>query len=209
MAITYTTKLNLAKPAHGDVDWHMPNNENWDSIDSKLGPLYENIEVGTSEITIDKKVVVDEITSTKVKLFPSSVVKTERASYTGSMSSKGTITLGTFTVPSEYIEGSILQFEGWVQLNRLESYTATATLTVTINSYTVKSYDAYLYGSDPASIKKVDFNNYITITGNDVVSVILSGYPLGSQYDIAGASGAITFYGEDVIPFTSPHPTWS
>ena len=39
MAITYTTKLNLAKPAHGDVNWHMPNNENWDIIDSELGTL--------------------------------------------------------------------------------------------------------------------------------------------------------------------------
>jgi len=29
MASTYTPKLNLAKPAHGDVDWHIPINENW------------------------------------------------------------------------------------------------------------------------------------------------------------------------------------
>ena len=36
MAITYTPKLNLAKPAHGDVDWHIPINENWDKIDTEL-----------------------------------------------------------------------------------------------------------------------------------------------------------------------------
>ena len=36
MANTYTPKLNLAKPAHGDVDWHIPVNENWDKIDTEL-----------------------------------------------------------------------------------------------------------------------------------------------------------------------------
>ena len=36
MANTYTPKLNLAKPAHGDVDWHIPINSNWDKIDTEL-----------------------------------------------------------------------------------------------------------------------------------------------------------------------------
>ena len=36
MASTYTPKLNLAKPAHGDVNWHIPVNENWDKIDTEL-----------------------------------------------------------------------------------------------------------------------------------------------------------------------------
>ncbi len=36
MANTYTTKLGLAKPANGDVDWHIPVNENWDKIDTEL-----------------------------------------------------------------------------------------------------------------------------------------------------------------------------
>ena len=36
MANTYTPKLGLAKPAHGDVDWHIPVNENWDKIDTEL-----------------------------------------------------------------------------------------------------------------------------------------------------------------------------
>ena len=36
MANTYTPKLNLAKPAHGDVDWHIPINGNWDKIDTEL-----------------------------------------------------------------------------------------------------------------------------------------------------------------------------
>ena len=36
MASTYTPKLNLAKPANGDIDWHIPINGNWDKIDTEL-----------------------------------------------------------------------------------------------------------------------------------------------------------------------------
>ena len=51
MAITYTPKLNLAKPAHGDVDWHIPINENWDKIDTELDNAAKTALV--SKITID------------------------------------------------------------------------------------------------------------------------------------------------------------
>ena len=56
MANTYTPKLNLAKPAHGDVDWHIPINGNWDELDSKLGPLYEDITNDTTKLTVKKDV---------------------------------------------------------------------------------------------------------------------------------------------------------
>ncbi len=56
MANTYTEKLGLAKPANGDVDWHIPINENWDKLDSKLGPLYENITYDTTKLTVKKDV---------------------------------------------------------------------------------------------------------------------------------------------------------
>ena len=36
MANTYTTNYNLAKPAHGDINWHIPINENWDKIDTTM-----------------------------------------------------------------------------------------------------------------------------------------------------------------------------
>ena len=36
MANTYTTNYNLAKPAHGDVDWHIPINGNFDIIDTTM-----------------------------------------------------------------------------------------------------------------------------------------------------------------------------
>ncbi len=43
MASTYTPKLGLAKPAHGDVDWHIPINGNWDKIDTELDNINTNL----------------------------------------------------------------------------------------------------------------------------------------------------------------------
>ena len=51
MASTYTPKLNLAKPAHGDVDWHIPINENWDKLDTKVDNAAKTALV--SKITVD------------------------------------------------------------------------------------------------------------------------------------------------------------
>ena len=51
MANTYTPKLNLAKPAHGDVDWHIPINENWDKLDTKVDNAAKTALV--SKITVD------------------------------------------------------------------------------------------------------------------------------------------------------------
>jgi len=51
MASTYTPKLKLAKPAHGDVDWHIPINANWDKIDTELDNAAKTALV--SGITVD------------------------------------------------------------------------------------------------------------------------------------------------------------
>ena len=56
MVNTYTEKLGLAKPANGDIDWHIPINGNWDELDSKLGPLYEDITNDTTKLTVKKDV---------------------------------------------------------------------------------------------------------------------------------------------------------
>ena len=148
-------------------------------------------------------------TSTNVKLLPINlgpIPKTIRKSLTGSRSDKGTVDLGTFTIPSEYIEGSIIGVEGWVQINQYQSYTATANINVIVNSVTVKTFQARAYGSGLTI--KVDFEDYIPIKGNDVISVTLVGAPAGSQYDISGCSGNIVFFGEDVFPSVCVHPTW-
>jgi len=204
MAITYTPKLNLAKPAHGDVNWHIPNNENWDIIDSELGTLSENIEVGESEITFDKKVVANEVTtdnfsSSKVMLYPLSIVKTKRVNY--STSTPGTV--GTFTIPSQYVEGSALGFKGGVYAVSGYNSKPTAIIYILVNGVIVKSYTSYV--DEHNYTVPNNFEDYISVKGNDVISVNFSIYNQGS----GSGSCNITFYGDDIPPFTVPHPTWS
>ena len=43
MANTYTTNYNLAKPANGDVDWHIPINGNFDIIDTTMKDIANRI----------------------------------------------------------------------------------------------------------------------------------------------------------------------
>ena len=47
MANTYTTNYNLAKPAHGDVNWHIPVNENWDKIDTTMKDIANRCPTGS------------------------------------------------------------------------------------------------------------------------------------------------------------------
>ncbi len=200
----------------------------WETNDvitkNKLNKIEQGVKTGTllsgTDIDADKnwngKSIVNIsslsssiYTSTNVKLLPINlgpIPKTIRKSLTGSRSDKGTVDLGTFTIPSEYIEGSIIGVEGWVQIVQLHSYTASANINVQVNGVTVKTFQAYAYG-DSLTIK-VDFEDYIPIKGNDVISVTLGGSPAGSQYDISGCSGNIVFFGEDVFPSVCVHPTW-
>ena len=62
MANTYTPKLNLAKPAHGDVDWHIPVNENWDKIDTELDKA---LKISGTTIDADKNWNGKSITNMK------------------------------------------------------------------------------------------------------------------------------------------------
>ena len=47
MANTYTTNYNLAKPAHGDINWHIPINENWDKIDTTMKDIANRCPTGS------------------------------------------------------------------------------------------------------------------------------------------------------------------
>ena len=76
MANTYTSKLNLAKPAHGDVDWHIPINGNWDKLDSKLGPLYENITGDTTKLTVKKDIDMSSNDINNVGVLSAEKIKT-------------------------------------------------------------------------------------------------------------------------------------
>ncbi len=54
MANTYTPKLGLAKPAHGDVNWHIPVNGNWDILDTKVDSAAKTALLSRTTIDADK-----------------------------------------------------------------------------------------------------------------------------------------------------------
>ncbi len=64
MANTYTTKLGLAKPANGDVDWHIPINENWDKIDTELDKA---LKISGTTIDTDKDWNGKEVTNIAIR----------------------------------------------------------------------------------------------------------------------------------------------
>ena len=66
MASTYTSNLNLAKPAKGDVDWDDEMNGNSDILDAAVGQEHDadgrhknTITIGDDSNTIDKKIVAN------------------------------------------------------------------------------------------------------------------------------------------------------
>ena len=124
MASTYTPKLNLAKPAHGDIDWHIPINGNWDELDSKLGPLYEDFTRSATDLTLnknidanDKNIVdVNQLTSTIGLRLPSvaPISESYRISYitssilTGSSGPLIWYDFGdSYTIPDKYLPGTM------------------------------------------------------------------------------------------------------
>ena len=124
MVNTYTTKLNLAKPANGDVDWHIPINGNWDDIDSMLGPLYEDITSGATDLTLNKNVDandkniadVNQLTSTIGIRLPIAAPISESyrisniagSAKTGSSGSGNWYNFGdSYTIPDKYVPGNM------------------------------------------------------------------------------------------------------
>ena len=124
MANTYTTKLGLAKPANGDVDWHIPINQNFDDIDEMLGPLYENITSSATDLTLNKNVdansknIVDvnQLTSTLDLRLPlaAPISESYRISYitgnasTGSSGTTDWYDFGdSYTIPDKYVPGTM------------------------------------------------------------------------------------------------------
>ena len=86
MANTYTPKLNLAKPAHGDVNWHIPVNENWDKLDSKLGPLYENISSDSAKLTLNKNVAANKKNIDNVEILTVNKIKSTKYEWIADLS---------------------------------------------------------------------------------------------------------------------------
>ncbi len=221
MTNTYTTKLGLAKPANGDVDWHIPVNENWDKIDTELDKA---LKISGTTIDTDKdwngknitnigQVSANSYTSPKSKLYPiisDAIPKTIRKTLSGTRDGKGTIDLGVFNIPPEYIDGSIIGVSGSVTVNQKQSYTCSASLIIYVNGVEKKRFTTAGPGGTSGGTATANFIDHVPIKGGDVISVLVSGQPygVGDKYDIAGCSGTITFFGEDVLPSVIYHPNW-
>ena len=99
MANTYTPKLNLAKPANGDVEWHIPVNGNWDKIDTELDKA---LKISGTTIDADKDWNGKNITNMgyieSVRIRP---VASETQIRWGPKSGAQTV-----TVPSAYYHGT-------------------------------------------------------------------------------------------------------
>ena len=221
MASTYTPKLNLAKPANGDVDWHIPINGNWDELDSKLGPLYENFTDGASAITLNKSidanskditgadnVSANNFTSPNVMLspfytdtMPPSVLKT----ITGTTPDDTTTLLGTITVPSQYVVGSLIGYRGSITATQYGSYTVGGNLYIKVNGNLEVSKQIWIWGTTGKTVTE-SFKDTLSIKGDDVITVELSADP---EYQHNGMSASVEFYGTNVLPITLIEPTWS
>ena len=138
MASTYTPKLNLAKPAHGDVDWHIPINENWDKLDTKVDNAAKTALVSKITVDADKNwngksinnvnmLTVNEFKATNIK--PYICVASDEIRYESLTSASSEIrfhersaTLKTYRIPT----GAPYYGAGYYQM----SVRVTATLTL-------------------------------------------------------------------------------
>ena len=117
MANTYTPKLNLAKPAHGDVNWHIPINENWDKLDTKVDNAAKTALVSKITVDADKNwngksinnvnmLTVNEFKATNIKPYicvASDEIRYESLTTASSAISSGdyyTATLKTYRIPT-------------------------------------------------------------------------------------------------------------
>ncbi len=164
---------------------------------------------GGKNITNIGQVSANSYTSPKSKLYPiisDAIPKTIRKTLSGSRTYKGTIDLGAFNIPQEYIDGSIIGVSGSVTVIQWQSYTCSASLIIYVNGDVKKRFTASAYGGWKTITE--NFIDHVPIKGGDVISVLVSGQPAGSQYDIMRCSGTITFFGEDVFPSVIYHPNW-
>ena len=166
MASTYTPKLNLAKPANGDVDWHIPVNGNFDDIDSKLGPLYEDISSDASNLTLNKSIDanskdianINQISTQQFYLTPSEIPGYTVYSDTTSSTVYDTSwqIIKSITVPSNQ--------QGSIRVRYIISPGGTVSWRLKLNGTEV----ADTLGSGNSM---VDFNTVITVLPNDIITL--------------------------------------
>jgi len=183
MASTYTPKLNLAKPAHGDVNWHIPINRNWDKIDTELDKA---LKISGTTIDADKDWGGKNITN--LGYIEATRIRPE-ASDEVRWSKSGNVSV---TIPQVYTQGTVK-------------------ISMTVSGYWDGDYWRTRYGTlsiDGVPKKTISAegapNTHIgvyAVSGGSVVSFSSSG-------GYGGGVGEVSISCSDTVPILYPTTTW-
>lgn len=214
MANTYTPKINLAKPANGDLDWHIPVNENWDKIDTELDKA---LKISGTTIDEDKNwngksiMNINSITATayvsnKILLKPRSPGNAVNISAAASDIQSETV-IKTIIVPAPYVDGSKIGYSGSLDVFGDEDFNKTAICVIKVNGVTKGTHTFTQFKNGVLGDGRT-FSGWLDIKGGDVITVTLSASGGSSSYPGKGSVN-ISFYGDNEIAVTFPTVTWS
>ena len=189
MASTYTPKLNLAKPAHGDVDWHIPINGNWDKIDTELDKA---LKISGTMIDADKNWNGKNITN--LGYIAATRIRSEASDTVRYGPKTGNISL---TIPSIYVPGSTVRIKFHVVSPYINDHHYSNTATLKIDGVVVATvtppFDNYRQTS-------TDYVGDHTVNGGSTITLT------STQ---SGDTSGITISCTDTAPVTYPAPpTW-
>jgi hypothetical protein len=192
MANTYTTKLGLAKPANGDVDWHIPINENWDKIDTELDKA---LKISGTEIDVDKDWGGKNITNVNVLTCNRVVQQIVYAPGVGEGAE--TLFTGTVTKPGVQQAGS-----GSTATKTVNRVYGTGTISIVLSAPSFEStynqtitYEVYKNGVQIYTITKNSGSSYSVPALSETIQVpVTSGNTIYAKMTWSGGiSGAGTF----------------
>ena len=166
MANTYTPKLNLAKPAHGDVDWHIPINENWDKIDTKLDKI---------ETDLDEALNISETYS--IPCLVAAGRSPETNLYLGGGGSSGIVATVPASITDGYAAGTIhtvwIQYDQSISVGDLTMSRGTFRSSVLVNGNVVATHTVTV--TTPNSSQSNTAGFLLTIKTGDIITVRADG----------------------------------
>ena len=167
MVSTYTPKLNLAKPAHGDVDWHIPINENWDKIDTELDKI---------DTELDKALNISETHS--IPCLVAAGRSPETNLYLGGGGSSDIVATVPASITDGYAPGTLhtvwIQYDQSISVDDLPPAHGTFFSSILVNGIVVARHSVTV--SEPKSTKTNTVGFLLTIKTGDVITVRADGY---------------------------------
>jgi len=167
MANTYTPKFNLAKPANGDVDWHIPINGNWDKIDTELDKI---------ETDLDEALNISETYS--IPCLVAAGRSSETNLYLGGGGSTGIVATVPASITDGYAAGTLhtvwIQYDQSISTGNESTASGTLKSSVLVNGSVVAMHTVTV--SNPNSSRSNTAGFLLTIKTGDVITVRADGY---------------------------------